>query len=87
MTLSGCLSRGSRGRACFVLCVIYVQSKEIYIILGFDLHEICLLGVVRHRGLCEAGKAVWVRLWGVWFMSAECYLQISVFAGNGFGFS
>ena len=36
--------------------------------------------------LCEAGKAVWVRVWGVWFVSGECYLQVSVVAGNCFEF-
>ena len=56
------------------------------IILGFGLHERCLRGVVRHRGLCGAGKAVWARVWRVWLVTGERYLQISVFAGNWFGF-
>ena len=27
-------------------------------------------------GLCGAGKAVWVRAWGVCFVSGMCYLQV-----------
>ena len=86
MSLSGCLSRGSRGRDCCVLCVIYVQFKKLYRILGVGLHERCLWGVVRHRCQCGAGKAVRMRAWGLWFVSGECYVQVSVFAGNWFGF-
>ena len=82
MSLSGCLSRGSRGRECCVLCVIYGSFEKLYIILGFGLHERCLRGVVMHRVLCGAGKAVWVRVWGVWFVSGACYLRVYVFTGN-----
>ena len=55
------------------------QLKELCKILGFGLHERCLRGAVRRRGLRGAGKAVWVRVWGVWFVSSEWYLQVSVF--------
>ena len=52
MTLSGCLSRGARGRDFFVLCVIYVYGEDRYIILGFSLHERCVRGV-------EASGSLW----------------------------
>ena len=82
MPLSGCLSRGSRGRDCCVLCVIYVSFEKLYILVGFGLRERCLRGTARYRSLCGAGKAVWVRAWGVWFVSGACYLQVCVFSGN-----
>ena len=53
---------------------------------GFPLHGRCLRGDARYRGLCGAGKAVWVRVWKVWFVWGACYLQVFVFAGNLVGF-
>ena len=86
MTSSGCLCRGSRGLDCCVLWVTYVSLADLYIILGFGLHARCAREVVRPRGLCGAGKDVWLRAWGVWFLSGVCYLQVCVFSGNCFGF-
>ena len=86
VTLPGCLSRGSRGRDCCVLCVIYVYFAELYIILGFGLHDRCARDVVSPRGLFGADTAVWVRAWGVSFLSGACFLQISVFTGSWIGF-
>ena len=60
VTSSGCLSRGSRGRDCRVLCMIYVQFKDLRIIIGFSLCEKCARDVVRSWGLRGAGKAVCV---------------------------
>ena len=71
MTLSGCLSRGSRGRDCCVLCAIYGSFEELYILLRFSLQERCLRGVMRHRSLCGAGNAVWMRVWEVWLCQAR----------------
>ena len=82
VTSSGCLSRGSRGRDCRVVCVIYVYYKELCIIVWFGLHERCARDVVRPWGPRGAGKAVWVRAWGVWFGSSVCSVQIFVFLGN-----
>ena len=58
MTLSGCLSRGSGGHACCVVCVMYASVEEAYIILGFGSCERWLRGAVKRRGPCGAGKAV-----------------------------
>ena len=85
VTLSGCLSGSSRGRDCCVVCVLYVQFAELYIILGLRLHDRCARDVMRPRCLCGAGKAVCVRAWGVWLVSNACYLQGAVVAGSLFG--
>ena len=65
MTSSGCLSRGSRGRDCRVLCVVFIYFEELCILIGFGLHERRAWDVVRSWGLRGAGKAVWVWAWGV----------------------
>ena len=87
MTLSGCVSRGVGGCDCRVLRLMYVYVKEIRIIVGFGLHERCARDVVRPRGLRGVGKAVGVRVWGVWFVSGACYLQAFVFACIWDGFA
>ena len=48
-TSSGCLSRGSRGHNCRVLCVMYVYFKELCISIGFGLHGRCARDVARSR--------------------------------------
>ena len=50
------------------------------------MHERCLRGVVRHRSLCGAGKAVWVRAWGSGLCRACVICSCSYSQVNGFGF-
>ena len=51
MTLSGCLSEGSRGRDCGVLYVLCRGFKEVDINLKFGLCKKILRGVVKGLGL------------------------------------
>ena len=87
VTLSGCLSRGSRGRDCRVVCACYVYFKDSCVVLGFGLHERCARDVERPRGLRGAGKAVWVWAWAIGFASGLRYLRRFVLPGNCCEFS
>ena len=64
VTPPGCLSRGSGGRDCRVLCVIYVYFKEFNLILGFGWRERRARDAERLWGPRGAGKATWVWAWG-----------------------
>ena len=50
--------------------------------LGFGLHKRCARHLGRRWGVRGAGKSVWVRVWGLWFASGVCYLQVFVCLGN-----
>ena len=81
MTSSGCLSRGSRGRDCRVVCVLYICFKEICVLIGFGLHERRAQDVMRSWGLRGAGKAVGVWAWGSLIcvgraLSADCCIPL-----------
>ena len=60
MTSSGCLSRGSRGRVCLLLCVTNVSLEDLCIIIGVGLHERRARDILRSWGLRGLGEAVWV---------------------------
>ena len=55
---------GVGGRNYRVLCVGYVEYKELSIMIGFGLCERRPCDVIRSWGPRGAGKAAWAWVWG-----------------------